>query len=295
MLSKSVLFCTYQEAFERATGLSIDLQGVDGHRSERLEAVNSFCGLMRCASGACEECLRVQPQLFADSTIGSKTNACCVGLCKTAVPVRAGENLLGFLWTAKVLLEAPSHNKFVEISQVLRQADPDIDLQPFESAYFGLRVLTPEQYGAMIQLLSMFADDLAGCYSQLMLQRTAIDASPILRAKAIMEDHFRGELSLKDISKRVGVSATHFSALFKKVTGLNFLEYLTRLRIEEAKNLLRNPNFRISETAFKVGFQSVSQFNRTFRRVCGMSPRAYRDVLDSRNIPAWATSVVNSG
>lgn len=283
MLSKSVLFRTYQQAFEQATGLAVDLLGEAENRPERPEPVNSFCSLVRCAGGPCEGCLVTQSPNSVDGHDGPKTDKCCVGLCRTILPLYAGENLIGFLRTGRVLLEAPNPTKFTEISRSLKQVDPDIDLKPFESAYFCLQVHTPEQYGAMIQLLSMFSDDLVRCYNQLMLQRNVVDASPVLRAKAIMEDHFRETLTLRDISKRVGVSTAHFSVLFKRVTGLNYLEYLARLRIEEAKSLLRNPRYRISEAAFKVGFQSVSQFNRTFRRVCGMSPRAYRITQGSKN------------
>ncbi len=93
------------------------------------------------------------------------------------------------------------------------------------------------------------------------------------------DEGFREELSLGDIARRVNVSAGYFSTMFKKATGLNFVDYVARLRVEKAKNLLQNPKFRISEVAYDVGFQSLSQFNRTFRRVIGASPRAWRATL----------------
>jgi AraC-like DNA-binding protein len=64
--------------------------------------------------------------------------------------------------------------------------------------------------------------------------------------------------------------------MFRKITGINFTDYLSRLRIERAKNLLLNPNLRISEIAFEVGFQSLTHFNRVFKRVLGQSPTDYR-------------------
>ena len=56
---------------------------------------------------------------------------------------------------------------------------------------------------------------------------------------------------------------------------MNFVEYVARLRVEKAKSLLRIPKFRVSEAAFVVGFQSLSHFNRMFRRLAGVSPRGY--------------------
>ncbi len=73
------------------------------------------------------------------------------------------------------------------------------------------------------------------------------------------------------------MSAFYFCKMFKKATGLTFTDYLARVRIEKVKNLLLNPNKRISEAAYEVGFQSLSQFNRVFRRIAGESPTTYRD------------------
>ncbi|NDA68040.1 MAG: AraC family transcriptional regulator, partial [Verrucomicrobia bacterium] len=64
--------------------------------------------------------------------------------------------------------------------------------------------------------------------------------------------------------------------MFKKSTGINFTDYLSRIRIEKAKNLLLNPNLRISEIAYEVGFQSLTHFNRIFKKLAGQSPTLYR-------------------
>ena len=67
------------------------------------------------------------------------------------------------------------------------------------------------------------------------------------------------------------------------MTGINFVDYVARTRVEKARNLLLNPNRRVCEVAFEVGFQSLSQFNRTFRKVVGESPRDYRAKLPLAN------------
>jgi AraC-like DNA-binding protein len=67
--------------------------------------------------------------------------------------------------------------------------------------------------------------------------------------------------------------------MFKKATGINFTDYLSRVRIEKAKNLLLNPNLRVSEIAYEVGFQSLTHFNRVFKRVVGQSPTEYREQM----------------
>jgi len=77
----------------------------------------------------------------------------------------------------------------------------------------------------------------------------------------------------------VNMSAFYFCKTFKKATGMTFTDYLARVRVEKVKNLLLNPNKRVSEAAYEAGFQSLSQFNRVFRRIGGESPSTYRDRL----------------
>ena len=86
-------------------------------------------------------------------------------------------------------------------------------------------------------------------------------------------------MSPDDVVQVVNMSASYFNEKFKEMTGINFVEYVTRTRVEKARNLLLNPNRSVSEVAFEVGFQSLSQFNRAFRKVVGEAPRDYRAEL----------------
>src|SRR6266542_4089016 len=77
-------------------------------------------------------------------------------------------------------------------------------------------------------------------------------------------------------SLRNNFPACAISLLFRNSTGVTFTEYLTRVRIERVKELLANPNLRISEIAFQAGFQSLTHFNRTFLKLTGESPTEFR-------------------
>lgn len=98
----------------------------------------------------------------------------------------------------------------------------------------------------------------------------------IWKARKFIEAHSGEELSLTKVAKAVNISANYLSEKFKQVTGTNFVEYVARTRFKNTCDLLRNPNLRISEIAFAVGFQSLSQFNRVFKRFAGKSPSEYR-------------------
>lgn len=98
----------------------------------------------------------------------------------------------------------------------------------------------------------------------------------IWKARKFIEEHAAEELSLRKVAKVVNISANHLSERFKQVTGTNFVEYVARVRFKNACDLLRNGNLRISEIAFAVGFQSLSQFNRVFKKLARKSPTQYR-------------------
>jgi AraC-like DNA-binding protein len=98
----------------------------------------------------------------------------------------------------------------------------------------------------------------------------------IWKARKFIHDLSDEELSLTKVAKLVHISANHLSEKFKEVTGVNFVDYIARIRVGKARDLLQNQQLRISEIAFAVGFQSLSQFNRVFKKLSGRSPSAYR-------------------
>jgi AraC-like DNA-binding protein len=104
----------------------------------------------------------------------------------------------------------------------------------------------------------------------------------IWKARNFIDEHSRDELSLTKVAKAVNINSNHLSEKFKQVTGINFVDYVARTRFEKACDLLLNSNLRISEIAFAVGFQSLSQFNRVFKRLSEKSPSAYRAAHQKR-------------
>ncbi len=98
----------------------------------------------------------------------------------------------------------------------------------------------------------------------------------IWKARNFIKEHSGDELSLTKVAKAVNLSANYLSERFKQVTGVNFVEYVSHTRFEKARSLLHDVDLRISEIAFAAGFQSLSQFDRVFKKLSGKSPMAYR-------------------
>jgi AraC-like DNA-binding protein len=104
----------------------------------------------------------------------------------------------------------------------------------------------------------------------------------ISKAKTFARERAGGRITLRDVSAHVHVSKYHFCKTFKKSTGMTFTEYLTRLRIENAKKQLNDPRLAVTVVSDHAGFNSISQFNRAFHRYEGRSPTAYRAALHRR-------------
>ncbi len=105
----------------------------------------------------------------------------------------------------------------------------------------------------------------------------AASAGPIEQACGFLEAHFQEDSSLEDLASHYGLSMFYFSKLFKLRTGLTFIDYLSRLRIRKAKELLRDPGNSIKEVSANVGYHDPNYFARVFRRITGSSPSEFRD------------------
>lgn len=277
-LSRSRIFRDYQRAFSAGTGLPLALQTAGSPQVVKYPKgqVNPFCALLVGTSPVCSACYSLQQEVALKAHLGTQTLRCFAGLCESAVPVRVTEGLIAFLHTGQVLLHKPSRRQFNRIARELLRWGSAVDLKSAEELYFQTRVLRPRQYTALLRLLEIFAHHLAVGYEQLMLKARPAEPPAVTKAREFIDIHHPEPLSLPQVAKTVSVSATHFSRRFKQATGMTFVDYLGRVRVEKAKNLLQNPALRITEIAYEVGFRSLSQFNRTFRRVTRISPTELR-------------------
>lgn len=86
-------------------------------------------------------------------------------------------------------------------------------------------------------------------------------------------------LTLEDVTRQIGVSRSYFSHLFKDYTQTTFVDYLMRERVRRAESLFLGPKKKFIDIAFECGFNSVSSFNRTFKKIKGISPSEFRKAV----------------
>ena len=279
-LTRSKVYQDYERAFTEATGLPVALRPVEswqlplhGKRHE-----GPYCALMSQKSRACASCLQMQERLSQAAAQEACTMVCPSGLCETAVPVRLGNRLIGFLQTGQVFGKAPTAAQFERLAAMVEKWGVKAD-DELKQAYFATRVMSAKQQESASTLLRIFAQHLSMLSNQVVMQQENAEPPVITRAKAYIQEHQTENVRLGEVAKAVNTSTFYFCKMFKKVAGLNFTDYLSRVRIEKSKNLLLNPNLRISEIAYEVGFQSLTHFNRVFRKLMGESPTDYRSHL----------------
>jgi two-component system response regulator YesN len=99
----------------------------------------------------------------------------------------------------------------------------------------------------------------------------------ISKSKAYIDRNFNRELTLEEVSREVHVSPYYFSKLFKEQSGENYINYLTKRRIEAAKQLLRDGRLNIKSICNEVGYNDPNYFSRLFKRFAGITPTEYRE------------------
>ncbi len=242
-LAESELFQHYQSAFHTLTGLPLSLEAIaEGHE-------------------------------FA----GVKTSTSVAGVVESLVPVKVGKSILAALRTGGVRLQPATADHFAPVARALLDGDRSAaEIRGAKVHFEQVPVMEPARYEAAVAILQSFALQLGEAAHRLLFAHATHEPQPVRNAKAFIHEHLGEQMSLEAVATAVNVSPFHFCKLFKRATGLTFTDFVNRARVEKAKRLLLRPGARITEIAYDVGFQSLSHFNRSFRRIADESPSEFR-------------------
>jgi AraC-like DNA-binding protein/ligand-binding sensor protein len=282
-LRRAKLFRSYEQVFSEATGLPLALRPVDywqlEHQGKKNE--NPFCALLAERPATLAVCLQAHEEMILHTGDLPHTVICPFGLTETAVPIKLGQRTIGYLRIGQVLRHTPARSDTTKVNRELARNGVRFTGE-IRKAWKKNPFIPPEKYNAIVRLLTFFADQLSALSNQLVTEKNNAEPPLVLKAREYIDKHKTEELSLANVAEAAGASVFHFCKVFHKTTGLKFTDYVARVRLEDARTRLLNPNLRISEIAYDVGFQSLTQFNRTFKRVFGQSPTEFREHLDGK-------------
>ena len=99
----------------------------------------------------------------------------------------------------------------------------------------------------------------------------------IAASKSYIEANFTKNITLEDVSREVNISSYYLSRIFKEGTGENFIDYVTKLRIEKAKELLSTTQYSMKEICSICGYSDPNYFSKSFKKNVGVTPTEYRE------------------
>lgn len=147
---------------------------------------------------------------------------------------------------------------------------------------FETRLTGEQPYERIIR--TAFADSLAAYTKELLMHiydffhdKNPVNSINLIdNARKIIEADYSGDISLEHVARHIHLSPAYLSELFKKETGMSFIDYKTIVRIENAKRMLDSTSFNISDISEKVGYSDPKYFSKLFKKITGKTVYEYR-------------------
>lgn len=131
-------------------------------------------------------------------------------------------------------------------------------------------------YGSVAEIFDYLETMLCDSFARMMEDKRLADIKPIREAKKYIQENFAGPITLEKVSEVAGFNPAYFSGLFKQETGSTFTEYLLKMRMEEAKTLLKETKLSVSSICEQVGYSDTKHFTKTFTKYTSLKPNEYR-------------------
>lgn len=274
LLSQNELFCQFRKAFEKLTGLPLDVLSPGEYRIP--DGAPDFCRIMGLTPQSCEACHDAHAGLQVSGG-ESRTAECFAGMTSSSIPVKVRGKTYALLHTGHVFIGKGAKRKWTNLARFIERNGLDPDA--CERAFQSVGTADPAQYDAALRLLEIFARQL----SEMLPSRPLGEGYPAVeQALRMMNGDLEHDWTLSHVAKAVKMNPSYFSDVFRKSTGETFTACLARLRIERACRLLEATRLGIGEVAFASGFRSISQFNRVFKKITGCVPGEFRERSVSR-------------
>lgn len=201
-------------------------------------------------------------------------NRCHAGFYDALIPIFAEGDYMGSLCVGQFLRRSPDET---ELAGIRRDLD-FLEFEPgeLENDYRNTRILTDDEVEGLIELVQMLGEYLCESHMRLRFLESLRSSDPIRTAEQYIQRHYANRLTVGGIARSVGMSKSYFMHKFAEQNGVSPIAYLNSFRVTRAAELLTGTGMPISEIAYHCGFQTLSHFNRQFRKIFGESPGSCR-------------------
>jgi AraC-like DNA-binding protein len=281
-------FRRYAHAFETGTGMRLQVVSASWLEGQagRWEALEPFCRALHDKLGTPCSCRRPLLEIARSRNGGGDGRMikipCPAGLSVYALPVALPAQDAVLLVTGRVMEthrgKGDREALRERLGRMLERLPGGGNASAATIAALA-RAIPAEVVHADLHLMGLIGAQLSMLAERFMERANATERAAVRKARGLIEAGHAENLHMPSVARACGMSPGHFSRVFHRETGLTFSTYLARARVANLKELLARSAQTVSEAAFAAGFQSLSQANRAFRALAGMSPTEYRKRL----------------
>ncbi|MEW6358881.1 MAG: PocR ligand-binding domain-containing protein [Planctomycetota bacterium] len=281
------LFQEFLRSVQDLAGLRVcvhDVAGFTRDEGERMEEAlcvhySEFCQVIKASPKGLDACVHSDAKV-ADAKAGQLgrpfLHQCHAGLTEMVVPIMRDEQHLGTIFCGQAVLRNSRESRFRTIARNV--ADLDVDLDKLRVAFRKVPKISRKKLENAGNLLSITANYIVDANRKMAIQRAIEEEQnrPVALVMQLIDQRYRDDLTLGEVAQHVDLSPSYFSRLFRRTTGMTFVEFLTMRRIEEARNLLLTTPMKVIDIAYQVGYADQSYFNKKFREIVGLTPLEFR-------------------
>lgn len=278
-LGKEKKLISYHDIIYKLTNLVIDYVNIEG-KSMRILPVshlNLYCRKFRASPEVPNRCVECDKQHIRQAILQKKelVYQCHAGLHEVIVPLfDTRENYIGSMTAGQFLLANEKEFSPRQIAQLARRLKSDPE--ELYRLYRDSTRIGNIQLSGVIDFLREIGNFIIDSRNKLLFLKKINAHDRIELIEEFIQKNYRENLTMPEVAKRFFLSPNHFSRIFKRHTGVTFVEYLNLYRVNQAQTLLESSNISVSEMALLLGFGSVSQFYRAFKSATLISPASYR-------------------
>jgi len=292
-------FQRIQDCLAAASDMAMLMVDVVGRPITRHSACSAYCALVRSHPVLSERCRQCDSRGGIEATRIGKPYIylCHMGLLDLAIPIMVQGDYAGAILAGQVVLpDTAEANSLERIASALHPDLSDDFSDHLDAARKQLPVMELDRIRTIAHmmyhvhayimeeaLLKVRAhDSLVAVPSANLPERPPSWQAPVWNAPVLqpafdyIEEHFGLRFGPDEMAERCNISLSYFSKLFRKVTSESFVNYVNRVRIRKACELLSTTDLSVTIIAYDLGFEDTSYFNKVFKRVTGSTPSSWR-------------------
>lgn len=233
--------------------------------------LSSFCQTVRSNEHINEACKYCDQKAFRQAKANKDTYIykCHLGLYEAVTPIYDQHQILGYVMIGQVLGELNKEVQWQQLEKHVAQISSNLDLSKIH--YYNLKQMSIDEIEAVSRIMK-------ACASSIWLQHIIdIERSPITsRINSYINDHYYEPITTASICADLNISKTTIYNYLKDEYNQSLSQYITSVRLEQAKDLLIKSSAPISVIAHDVGFDDYNYFSRKFKQAFSKTPTTYR-------------------